>query len=81
MVDPATDTNVPVRPWAFECPYGTVVSPTRTQENPNCPQCNSGPTGISQCNTVRTWRYSEIDIRSDRRVAYTNANYPWIQGM
>ena len=52
----ADDPVAPKRPWAFECPYGTVVDPDRSVENPGCPEgrtgptrCNSGPTGISQC--------------------------------
>ena len=45
------DDVAPQRPWAFECPYDTVVDPNRTQESPGCSVCNSGPTGIPDCAT------------------------------
>ena len=76
------DDLAPKRPWAFECPYSTVVDPNRTDENPGCGACNSGPTGISgYCATVARWRYAAVDVSSDRAAAYYNAKYPWIQAV
>jgi hypothetical protein len=88
MVDPVVDTEAPIRPWAFECPYGFVVDPSRTTENPSCPArasplCNSGPTAMDagKCNSMRLWRYSAKDLESDKRAAYYNPKFPWIQGV
>ena len=89
MVPEAEIGNVaPRRPWAFECPYSTVVQPNRAEENPNCnsgtrPRCNSGPTGITnaQCRSMSLWSYSQRDRVSDVRVSYRNANYSWIQAV
>ena len=54
------DEVAPQRPWAFECPYGTVIDPNRTQEKPGCNnRCNSGPTGIADCSSVARWKYPQ----------------------
>ena len=54
------DEVAPRRPWAFECPYGTVATPdpaTNKTEKPNCGRvCNSGPTGNIDCASVAIWR-------------------------
>ena len=63
------DVVAPQRPWAFECPYATVVDPNRTQENPGCNRCNSGPTGIADCSSVARWKYVDgVRVRDRVRV-------------
>ena len=51
------DEVAPRRPWAFECPYGTVATPdpaTNKTEKPNCGQCATrGRRGTS---TAPRWR-------------------------
>ena len=34
-----------------------------------------------KCNSLKLWRYSATDLVSDRRVAYFNAKFPWIQAV
>ena len=75
------DVVAPQRPWAFECPYAMVVDPNRTQENPGCSECNSGPTGIADCGSVARWKYPDYDVASDVRVAYYNPKLPWIEAV